>query len=48
VEYSPNYLGTFLRRLGLSYAKPRPKRPTRPENPEEILDERVAGALDED
>lgn len=48
VEYSPNYLGTFLRELGLSYAKPRPKRPTRPENPEEILDERVEDALDED
>ena len=27
VTYSPNYLGTFLRNLGLSYAKPRPKRP---------------------
>jgi len=26
VSYSPNYLGTFLRNLGLSYAKPRPKR----------------------
>ena len=39
VSYSPNYLGTFLRELGLSYAKPRPKRPNRPENPEEILDE---------
>ena len=37
VSYSPNYLGTFLRELGLSYAKPRPKRPHRPENPDEIL-----------
>ncbi|WP_313690516.1 IS630 family transposase [Halobellus marinus] len=45
VEYSPNYLGQFLRNLGLSYAKPRPKRPNRPDNPEEILDERVADAL---
>jgi len=44
---NPDYLGTFLRQLGLSYAKPRPKRPYRPENPEEILDERVADALDE-
>jgi hypothetical protein len=35
VEYSPNYLGTFLRNLGLSYAKPRPKRPHQPENPDE-------------
>ena len=47
VSYSPNYLGTFLRELGLSYAKPRPKRPYRPDNPEEILDERVADALAE-
>ena len=48
VSYSPNYLGTFLRELGLSYAKPRPKRPHRPDNPEEILDERVEDALEED
>ena len=48
VEYHPEYLGKFLRDLGLSYAKPRPKRPHRPENPEEILDERVSDALDED
>src|SRR5699024_73054 len=47
VEYHPNYLGTFLRKLGLSYAKPRPKRPHRPENPDEMLDERVDDALDE-
>lgn len=38
VEYHPEYLGKFLRDLGLSYTKPRPKRPTRPEPPEEILD----------
>ena len=44
VSYSPNYLGTFLRELGLSYAKPRPKRPHRPENPDEILEERVDDA----
>jgi len=48
VEYSRNYLGTFLRNLGLSYAKPRPKRPHQPENPDEILEERVVDALDED
>jgi len=48
VSYSSNYLGTFLRELGLSYAKPRPKRPHRPENPDEILKERVDDALDED
>ena len=48
VEYHPDYLGKFLRDLGLSYAKPRPKRPNRPENPDEILEERVDDALDED
>ena len=48
VEYHPDYLGEFLRDLGLSYAKPRPKRPSRPENPDEILEERVDDALDED
>jgi len=48
VEYSRNYLGTFLRNLGLSYAKPRPKRPPQTENPDEILEERVDDALDED
>jgi len=47
VEYSASYLGTFLRNLGLSYAKPRPKRPHQPDNPEEILEERVDDALDE-
>jgi transposase len=41
VEYHPNYLGTFLQDLGLSYAKPRPKRPYQPENPDAILEERV-------
>jgi hypothetical protein len=34
--------------LGLSYAKPRPKRPNRPDNPDEILEERVDDVLDED
>jgi transposase len=48
VTYDPDYLGEFLRNLGLSYAKPRPKRPHRPENPEVILEERVDDALDED
>ena len=48
VEYHPDYLGKFLHDLGLSYAKPRPKRPNRPENPDEILVERVIDALFED
>lgn len=48
VEYHPDYLGKLLRDLGLSYAKPRPKRSNRPENAEEILGERVEDALDRD
>jgi transposase len=48
VEYHPNYLPTFLDDLGLHYAIPRTKRPDRPDNPEEILDERVEYAFDED
>jgi transposase len=48
VEYHPDYLGKFLRDLGLSYAKPRPKRPHRPENPDEILAERLFRALVEE
>lgn len=47
VEFHPDYLGSFLRNLGLSYAKPRPRRPSRPDNAEEILNERVDDALEE-
>jgi transposase len=48
VEYHPHYLPRFLDDLGLHYAIPRTKRPDRPENAEEILDERVEYAFDED
>jgi transposase len=47
VEFHPGHLTTFLEKLGLSYAIPRTKRPSRPENAEEILDERVGDAFDE-
>lgn len=47
IEYHPNYLSDFLRNLGLSYSIPRPKRPSRPENAQEILDERLDEALDQ-
>jgi transposase len=39
VEYHPNYLGTFLRDLGLSYAKLQPQRTPRPDNCEESIGE---------
>ncbi|MCU4752649.1 IS630 family transposase [Halobacteria archaeon AArc-curdl1] len=48
VEYHPDYLSTFLRELGLSYSIPRTKRPSRPDDAEEILDERLDEALAED
>ena len=48
VEYHPHYLPTFLDELGLHYAIPRTERPNRPENAEEILDERVEYAFDEE
>lgn len=48
VQYHPDYLHRFLRNLGLSCARPRPKRPSRPENPDEILEERVDDAFDEE
>jgi transposase len=48
VEFHPHYLPTFLDELGLSYAIPRTKRPDRPDNAKEILDERVEYAFDED
>ena len=47
VEYHPVYLSQFLDNLGLSYSIPRTKRPSRPDDAEDILDERVADALDE-
>jgi len=39
--------GTSALRQPLSYAIPRTKRPSRPDNAEEILDERVENAFDE-
>jgi len=48
VEYDPVYLSEFLKDLSLSYAIPRTKRPSRPDNAEEILDERVDDTLVEE
>lgn len=48
VSYSSNYLGTFLRELGLSYAKPRQKRPHGSEGEDEggwiVDDPRIGGS----
>ena len=48
VQFHPVYLSEFLDDLGLSYAIPRTKRPSRPDNANEVLDERVGDAFDED
>jgi len=37
VSFHPAYLPVFLEELGLSYAIPRTKRPSRPDNAEEPL-----------
>jgi len=42
VKFHPVYLSTFLTKLDLSHAIPRTKRPSRPENAEDVLDERIA------
>ena len=47
MQFHPVYLSEFLYNLGLSRAIPRTKRPSKPENANEILDERVADAFDE-
>jgi transposase len=47
VEYHPNYIYELLRDLGMNYAKPRPKRPERPDNSDEILEDRIEESLDE-
>ncbi|ELY86130.1 IS630 family transposase [Natrialba taiwanensis] len=48
IEFHPVYLSEFLDNLGLSRAIPRTKRPSKPENADEILEERVDDAFDED
>jgi len=49
VSYHPGHVGRMCRTVyGMSYAIPRPETPSRPENAEEILAERLDEALDED
>jgi len=43
VEFHPVHLTTVLEKLGLPYAIPRTKRPSRPENAEEIVDATTVG-----
>lgn len=48
VTYHPNYIYELLRSYDMHYAKPRPKRPERPENADEILEDRLDDALESD
>ena len=48
VTYHPNYIHDLLRSFDMHYAKPRPKRPERPDDAEEILEERIDEALEEE
>lgn len=48
VTYHPNYIHDVLRSLGMHYAKPRPKRPERPDNADEILEYRLETTLDDE
>ena len=46
VSYHPNYIYELLRSFDMHYAKPRPQRPERPEDADEIVEDRLADALD--
>lgn len=45
VTYHPAYIYELLRSLDMQYAKPRPKRPERPENADQILADRIDETL---
>jgi transposase len=47
VSYSERHISRLLRTFDMTYAVPRPKAPERPDDAEEILDERLQEALDE-
>lgn len=47
VSYHPNYIHELLRSFDMKYAKPRPRRPERPDDAVEILDERIGQTLEE-
>jgi transposase len=46
VTYHPNYIYELLRSFDMHYAKPRPKRPERSDDADEIFGERLDDALD--
>ena len=48
MTYHLNYIHELLRSFDMQYAKPRPKRPERPDDAEAILEERINEALEEE
>lgn len=47
VSYSQRHLSRFLKQLGMKYAIPRPESPDRPDDADEILEDRLEAALEE-
>jgi transposase len=47
VSYSERHIARLLRKFGMNYAIPRPENPDRPDDAEEMLDERLQEALAE-
>lgn len=46
VSYSQRHVPRFIKKLGMKYAIPRPESPDRPDDAEEILEDRLEAALD--
>lgn len=47
VSYSQRHISRLLKKLGMKYAIPRPKKPEQPDEAEEILEKNLQAALDE-
>lgn len=47
VSYSQRHLSRLLKKLGMKYAIPRPESPDRPDDADEVLEERLEAALDD-
>jgi len=47
VSYSQRHVSRLLKKLGMKYAIPRPESPDRPDNADELLEERLEAALEQ-
>ena len=47
ISYTQRHVSRLLKKLGMNYAIPRPKKPDQPDDAEEILEENLQQALDE-